>query len=90
MTSGSDNPVIAGCYECCAKLAPEVEAALPPPGAMIGGSLHGLTPAGLAGRAAGAGFAVVPGTLRDPDEVILVLACPHVAGDGRLGQNEAL
>jgi hypothetical protein len=80
----TDEPVVAGCYECCAKLAPEVEAALPPPGAMIGGSLHGLTPAELAGRAAGAGFVVVPGILRDPDEVILVLACPHAAEDGGL------
>jgi hypothetical protein len=72
-------PVIAGCYECMARLIPGHE--LPSVAGRIGPPVEGFTAAEAADRAAGAGFVVVPGTLRDPAEVILVLACPHAAED---------
>jgi hypothetical protein len=78
MTSGADEPVITGCEECITRLAPG--AGLPPPGQVIGGTVPGAGLAGLADRAADAGFRVMPHVLRSPDEVILVLACPHVPG----------
>jgi len=74
----ADEPVIGGCEECITRLAPQAE--LPPPGQMIGGTVPGASLAALADRAARAGFRVMPHVLRNPDEVILVLACPHVAG----------
>jgi hypothetical protein len=74
-----DNPdAITGCQDCITRLAPQAE--LPPPGQTTGPPVPGADLADLSDRAADAGFVVVPGTLRNPDQVILVLACPHVAG----------
>jgi hypothetical protein len=70
--------MVTGCEQCMAALYPE--AVRPPPGQMIGPAVPGLTEDELTRRARAAGFVTVPELLRNPDEVILVLACPHVAG----------
>jgi hypothetical protein len=72
-----DLPVV-GCEACIAKLIPGHQ--LPTVTGVIGPPVPGLTADQAADRAADAGFIVLPHVLRDPDEVILVLACPHAAG----------
>jgi hypothetical protein len=57
-----DMPVV-GCEECITRL--------------VGGTVPGADLSDLADRAADAGFQAVPDVLPSPDEVILVLACPH-------------
>jgi hypothetical protein len=77
-SSGREPDAITGCQECITRLAPQAE--LPPPGQAIGPPVPGADLADLADladRAARAGFVVLPHVLRNPDEVILVLACPH-------------
>jgi hypothetical protein len=72
-----DLPVV-GCEECMTRLVPGLE--LPAAGT-IGPPVAGLTAAEAADRAARAGFVVLPHVLRNPEELILVMACPHAAGD---------